>query len=260
MSDPSSLSEADLDILRSMSGPMTAADVPRLLRPFIYGDPKVGKTDLVARICQELNLSPMWIYSDSGRSTVLKYPDVADRTSFIPFDSFAQIRLLVKAREEGYEPFCNHNAIVLDTVSTQVNNMLRIVVKERPLPKEQPHPSVEGWGHYRMVESARKDTVDVLTRSDMHVFYLAHVRDPNKDDKEKKRFSIRPAGPEATYRVIAQEANLIGWLYKEGKELQRQIQFNQTLQETAGTQIPTIEEKTYKTQDVPGLLAKYVNG
>lgn len=253
------MDEKDLESLREMGETKTLADIPKLVRGYIYGDPGTGKTDFVARVCQELNLSPIWVYSDSGYSTVFKYPDVAERTTFIPFDSFAQIRLISQAHDEGHEPYSKHDTLVWDTVSTGTNNMLRTVVKLKPLPSEQKDPSIEAWGHYRMVESAMKDTIDVLTKSNLHVFYLAHIRDPTDKDKEKKRFAIRPAGPEATYRIIAQEANLIGWLFKEGKDNQRQIQFSGTLQETAKTQIPTIQEKTYPVAQVPELLSKYVN-
>lgn len=253
------MDEKQLEQLMSMGGSRTVADVQKLIRAYFYSDPKVGKTDLTAQICQELGLSPIWVTTDSGWSTVLKYPEVADRTRFETFDSFKQIRLLLQAHQEGYEPYASYDTIVIDTASRAIDNMLRIVVAEKPLPKEQQDPSIEAWGHYRMVESSVKDTVKLLMNSDMHVFYLAHIRDPNDKDKEKKRFAIRPAGPEACYRVIAQEANLIGWLFPEGRENQRKIQFKPTLQETAGTQIPTIEEKIYQVQEVPKLLAKYVN-
>jgi hypothetical protein len=253
------MDENQLEQLMAMGGSRTMADVRKLIRAYFYSDPKVGKTDLTAQICQELGLSPIWVTTDSGWSTVLKYPEIAERTRFETFDSFAQLRLIVQAHQEGYEPYASHDTLVIDTASRAIDDMLRVVVAERPLPKEQLHPSIEAWGHYRMVESSLKDTIKVIKESDMHVFYLAHIRDPNDKDKEKKRFAIRPAGPEACYRLIAQEANLIGWLLKEGQKLERKIQFNPTLQETAGTQIPTIEEKTYLTTEVPKLLAKYVN-
>lgn len=236
---------------------MAGGEVKKLLRPFIYGDPKVGKTDLTARTCQEANLTPMWLYSDSGYSTVYKFPELADRARFIPYDGLTQVRLLVKAREEGIEPFCNYDTLVWDTASTAINSTLRSLVNEKPMPKEQQDRELEAWGHYRLAEAAMKDTVAVLTKSNMHIFYLAHIRDPNQQDKEKKRFAIRPAGPEATYRVIAQEANLIGWLYKDkGKRL---LDLVGSLQVTAGTQIPTLDEKLYPIEDIPKLLTKYVN-
>lgn len=251
------MDEKQLEQLMSIGGSRTMADVKKLIRAYFYSDPKIGKTDLTAQICQELGLSPIWVTTDSGWTTILKYPDVADRVRFETFDSFKQIRLIVEAHNEGYEPYASHDSIVIDTASRAVDDMLREVVALHPLPKEQQHPSIEAWGHYRLVESSVKDTVKMLKDSDMHVFYLAHIRDPNDKDKEKKRFAIRPAGPEACYRVIAQEANLIGWLYKEKDE--RKVQFNPTLQETAGTQIPTIQEKTYPVNQIPQLLNKYIN-
>jgi AAA domain len=253
------MDEKTLEQLKSMGGAMTLADVPRLIRPFIYGDPGVGKTQLAAEICLEVGLNPIWVTSDSGWSTVLKYPDLAKRTYKVLFDSFEHIRLMVQAKEEGLEPFCNYDTVVLDTVSTQISMMLRTVTKLKPLPGEQKDPSIPGWGHYQMIENAMKDTVEVLSKSGMHVIYLAHIRDPTEKDKEKKRFAIRPAGPEATYRIIAQEANLIGWLHKENRDSERLIQFSPTLQETAKTQVPTILEQTYSTKLVPELISKYIN-
>lgn len=261
------LDEETLEKLKSIGGPRTLADVQKLVRAYVYGDPGVGKTDFFVKICRELNLSPIWVTADSGYSTVLKYPDVAERTYFTNFDSFSQLRLLAQAHDEGHEPFCNYDTLIWDTVSTSVNNTLRELVKIKPLSQDNkpitvrelgdPSLAIEAWGHYRMVESLMKTLVPVLNKSGMHIFYSAHIRDPTDKDKEKKRFAIRPAGPEATYRVIAQEANLLGWLYKEGKE--RLIQFEPTLRETAKTQIPTIQEKTYKVTEVPELLNKYVN-
>jgi hypothetical protein len=251
------LTDIILEQLISMGGEGETGS-RKLLRPFIYGDPKIGKTDLVARICVELGLKPMWFYSDSGISTLDKFPELAARTRFIPYDGLTQVRLITKAREEGVEPFCNYDTLVWDTVSTAINSTLRALVREKPLgPKEQADPDLEGWGHYRLAEANMKDTVAKLTKSGMHVFYIAHIRDPNDKDKEKKRFAIRPAGPEATYRVIAQEANLIGWLYKDqGK---RKLDLVGSLQVTAGTQIPTLAEKLYPVEEIPKLLAKYVN-
>lgn len=251
------MDEKQLALLKSLGGPRTLADIPRLVRPYIYGDPGTGKTDLAVKIVDAIGGTPIWITGDSGWSTVLKYPEVAERTYFSEFDSFAAMRLMVQAREEGIEPFCDCDTLVWDTASTGINSMLRTVVREKPLPGESKDPSIEAWGHYRMVESALKDTVEVFRKSSMHVIYLAHIRDPTDKDKEKKRFAIRPAGPEACYRIIAQEANLIGWLYKEKEN--RLLQVNPTLQETAKTQIPTIEEKSYPVAEIPKLLAKYVN-
>jgi hypothetical protein len=253
------LTPEQLEILRGMGEPMSAAKIPRFLRAFIYGDPGHGKTHLVAELVQELNLKPIWVSTDSGWTTVTKFPYVAERTWKIPFDSFAHIRLMVQAHNEGIEPFCGYDTLIWDTVSTSINTMLRYLVETKKLPKEQADPSVEGRGHYRMVEAGLKDTVKLLTESNLHVIYTAHIRDPTDQDREKKRFAIRPAGPEASYRVIAQEVNLLGWLYKENRGSERLIQFEPTLQETAKTQIPTIREKTYKVTEIPELISKFIN-
>lgn len=256
------LTSQELEFLRDMGGPKSMADIRKLIRMYVYGDPGVGKTDLIAKICLELGLKPLWVWTDSGYSTVLKYPELAERTWFIPFESLSQVRMMAQANFEGIEPFCNYDALVWDTTSTAINNVLRNLVKLKKFPKEQPDPSVEGWPHYRMAEANMKDTVEVLSKSSMHIFYSAHIREPSDKDQQKKKFAIRPAGPEACYRTVAQEANLIGWLYKEkqpGQAGERLIQFEPTLTETAKTQVPTITETTHKVKLVPELISKYVN-
>ena len=252
------MKQADLDKLRSMGDPVSALHEPRLIRSFFYGDPGVGKTDLVARIVDTLKLKPIWLTTDSGWTTMLNYPYVAQETWRIPYDSFGHIRLLVEAHDEGIEPFCNYDTLVWDTASTGINLTLRELVKTTPFPKEQYHKDIECRGHYRLVESKLKDTVDMLKDSKLHVMYTAHIRDPTDEDKGKKRFAIRPAGPEASYKVIAQEVNLIGWIYKETRGSERLIQFEPTLAETAKTQISAIKEGTYKANDLPALLDKWV--
>ena len=251
------MDEAALAILKGMGGPMNADDIPKLARLFIYGDPGVGKTDLTARIIQAYGGKPIWLYTDSGISTVTKFPELAKETWFAPFDGFNQVRLIAQARDEGIEPFCNYDTLVLDTVSTAGINVLRELVETNPMPGEQKHRNIEAWGHYRLLENSLKDTIKVLNRSGMHTIYLAHIRDPTEKDKEKKRFAIRPAGSEGAYRVVAQEVNAIGWLYKDRDG--RKIQFSATLQETAKTQIPTVDEKTYPVNQVPELISKYIN-
>lgn len=245
-----------LNQLASLGEPMSLLQEPRLLRAYIYGDPKVGKTDLTAKIVQALGEKAIWLSTDSGWTTVLKYPEIAADVWKMPFDSFKQIRLIIQAHDEGVEPYCDYNVLVVDTIGKAIDMMLRILVKKKPLEKEQYDEMLEARGHYRMVEQLLKDTVEMVNKSGMHVIYTSHIRNPNDEDRKQKRFAIRPDAPEASFRVLAREVNLIGWLYKENV---RKIQFNPTLTEIAGTQISTIQEKTYRVEEVPELISKFIN-
>lgn len=201
------------------------------------------------------------VSTDSAWTVLLNNSDTAANVIKFDFDGLAQIRAIAQANIEGIEPFCNYKSLLWDTASTGCNNVLRKLVAGKPLDsKHQIDPTVEGWPHYRMLECAVRDTVEVLNKSNLHIIYTAHLRDPNDNDKAKKRFAIRPAMPEGSYKAIAQEVNFIGWLYQEkAGDKARKIQLEGTLQETAKSQIPTIPQGTYLTSQIPELVQKWVN-
>ncbi len=246
--------------LRAMGAPMDLSEVENLVRLYLYGDFGVGKTDLAVKIVQVImevtGKKTIWLTTDSGWTTVKKYPEVSKNVWKQDFDSFKQIRLLCQAHDEGIEPFVDYGILVVDTVGKAIDMMLRYLVKAKPLDKEQYDEMLEARGHYRMVEQLLKDTVEVVNKSKMHVIYTSHIRFPNEDDRKNRKFSIRPDAPEASFKVIARESNAIGWLYKDaGKRL---IQFEPTLKETAKIQIPGFEEKTYPVEEIPDLIRKFL--
>lgn len=229
----------------------------RLFRGLLYGDPGAGKTDLAAKIVQAIGGRAAWFTTDSNWVVVQKYPDVASQVRRFKFDSFAQLRLFAQAHNEKVEGYEDFKTIVWDTASTGIDNMLRQMVDLKKYPKEQVDPLVEGRPHYRIVERALSDTVKVLNETDLNVIYLMHIKDPSDADKEKRRFAIRPKAPEASYNVIAQEVQMIGWLHKESKGSGRLLQLEGTLRETGKCQVPGILEKTYPVEEIPNLIRNW---
>lgn len=246
--------QAELDKFRE---PLSIASHPRKLRAFLYGDPGAGKTSLAGQLVE--NRGAVFA-TDSAWVVLLDNPELAGKIDKWDFQGFSQIRAFVEAHNEGIEPYASYDTLIWDTVAKSIDNILRTLVDAKKYPKEQSDPLVEGWPHYRQVERALVDTIRVLNASDLNVIYTAHVRDPNSQDKEKKRFAIRPNAPEACYRALAQEVQLIGWLYNEGRDAKEpSIQVKGTLQETAKSQISTIPQGTYKVSQIPPLVQKWRN-
>jgi len=247
--------DADLQReLESFREPLSIESAPRKLRAFLYGDPGSGKTTLAAQLVESKGA----LFSTDSAWVVLQNSPLAEKVDRWPFQGFSQIRAFVQAHEEGIEPYASYDTLIWDTVAKAIDNTLRTLVDAKKYPKEQSDPLVEGWPHYRQVERALTDTIKVLNASDLNVIYTAHIRDPNTQDKEKKRFAIRPNSPEACYRQIAQEVQLIGWLYNEGRDAKEpKIQLKGTLQETAKSQIPTIPQGTYRVSEIPPLVNKW---
>lgn len=244
--------KAELDRFRT---PMSVADAPRRLRAFFYGDPGAGKTTLAGQLVE--NRGAIFT-TDSAWVVLLDNPEVASKIDQWPFQGFAQIRAFAEAHMEGIEPYASYDTIIWDTVAKAVDNTLRVLVGAKKYPKEQQDPDVEAWPHYRQVERALIDTIAVLNKSDLNVIYTAHIRDPSTQDKEKKRFAIRPNSPNACYQAIAQEVQLIGWLFNENaKSTEPSIQLKGTLQETAKSQISTLPQGTYKVSQIPGKIREW---
>jgi len=250
----------DLAKLEAMGEPSSVWEEQRLVRALFYGDYGAGKTTLAAQIAKVIGGKTCLITTDSAWTVLHKDPDLAREITRFDFDSFAAIKLMIEAHNEGIEPWASYRTFIWDTFSTSVDRVLRFLVKAKPFPNQQVDPTLEAYPHYRMAANGVKEIVDLFKKSDLNVVYLAHIRFPSESDKEKKKqFAIRPKAPEDAYSVIAQEVQLIGWLYREGREAQRKVQFQGTTQETGKSQISTIPEATYPANQIPELIQKWIN-
>lgn len=249
------------EALEALCQPMSLAKEKRLFRALFYGDPGNGKTSLAFEIIKRLGGRTALLTTDSAWTVIYQdqFKDLLDITDRYPFAGFSQVKALLEAREEGIEPYASYENLVLDTVSTGVDTVMRKLVdtvKDPKVKAQQPHDLVEGWPHYRITERALRDTVNLLNRTDLNIIYTAHIREPNENDKAKKRFAIRPNMPQASYNVVAQEVSLIGWLHVEkGRYL---IQTQPTLTETAKSQIATIPQTVMETSQIPDLVEKWM--
>lgn len=254
--------DADLKAsLEASCKPISLTEEKKLFRALFYGDPGAGKTSLAIECIKMLGGRTALVTTDSAWSVIFNQDKaVLEEIDRYPFSGFSQITALLEARSEGIEPYASYNNLIWDTVSTGVDGVMRNLVDkitDNKIRAQQPHPLVEGWPHYRIAERALRDTVNLLNKTDLNIIYTAHIREPNENDKAKKRFAIRPNMPQASFNVVAQEVSLIGWLHVEkSKHL---IQTAPTLTETAKSQIPTIPQGIMEVSQIPELVKKWRN-
>lgn len=260
------MAEVDPSLLEALNAtckPINLADEQKQFRALFYGDPGAGKTSLAVECVKVLGGRTALITTDSAWSVIYKQePEVLDKIDRIPFAGFSQIVTLAAARDEGIYPYAGYSNLIWDTVSTGVDSVMRKLVDgitDKKIRAQQPHDLVEGWPHYRITERALRDAINVLNKTDLNIIYTAHIRDPNEQDKAKKRFAIRPNMPQASFNVVAQEVSLIGWLHTEVKGGKYLIQTQPTLTETAKSQIPTIPQGILEVSEIPELVAKWRN-
>lgn len=245
-----------LDRLKQELSPVTASDEDFKFRGILYGDFGCGKTDLGIKIANLLGKKILLVYSDSAWTTILKYPEISSKTDKVPFGGLSQIKALLDGRDAGIPPYCDYDVLMWDTVSTSTDNVLRNLVASKGNSDKVPlnMKGLEEYSHYRWLEVLYKELIPRLRNSDLHIIYTAHKRDPKEKDVEKGVVWVRPAFPEATFYVVGRESNMIGYMYKNDSGGQRYIQLSGTREVAAKCQVPGIDEKTYKVEEIVPLL------
>lgn len=243
------------DLLRIAEGSTTVAHERRLLRALFYGDFGSGKSTTALHCIEEKGI---WVTTDSAWVVIDKYPELRNKVHRFNFTGFNQLRVFCEAKEEGIEPWASADTLIWDTFTGSIDTTLYNMLNDKNFRfTDQRHPEVPSWTHFGLIQRKMRETVDVLSKSGYNVIYLGHIREPNEQDREKKRFAIRANAPEASYNIVAREVALLGWLYKEGKGDKKLIQFEGTLREQAKSQLSTIQESTYELNQIPELVRKW---
>lgn len=243
------------ELERIAQGSTTVAHERRLLRALFYGDFGSGKSTTALKCIEDKGI---WITTDSAWVVIDKYPELRDKVTRFPFTGFSQIRSFCEAKDEGIEPWASADTLIWDTATGSIKSTLNNFLNDPRMKfSDQRHPDVPSWTHYGIIERKLLETVDVLSKSQYNVIYLGHMREPNDQDREKKRFAVRANAPEASYNIIAREVQLIGWLFKEAQGGKRKIQFEGTLREQAKSQLSTITEMTYNLDQIPELVNQW---
>lgn len=241
--------------LKSLGNPLSLSEVSPKYSIWIYGEPGSGKTDLAGRLIAQSGKPAALISSDSAWVTLLKNPKAAELTTRYPYSGFSQVRAIAQAAIEGIEPYCNYGTLVWDTLSTSIEWTLGKLVQSKKF-RDQIDSEAASWTHYNLVQRALGPVVDDLNKAPFDVIYLSHVRQPNEQDAKKQIFAIRPNTPEACFRQVAGEVQLIGWLNKEKTGGKRVLQVEGTNTTTAKSQIFSIPEGKYPVEEIPALIAK----
>src|SRR5687768_2523238 len=227
MGNQITMDQAFLDLLNKYTDDFEGMKQRKLLRALIYGDPGAGKTTLAYNMVRERGII---LHADSAWQVLYKYPELQKKITPVPFEGFSQVRAIAQAHREGIEPWCTYDTLIWDPVSSCVDIVLRNLVelKKKTIDwvKNQPDPEVEGWPHYRIASRKLLDAVVDVNKSDLNVIYVAHVKEPNEKNEQKKikpSMKLAPDLPAACFKVLHKEVLLLGLAYKEHRNDKRLI-------------------------------------
>ena len=243
--------------------PVPLGEAPRLVRALIYGDFGSGKSTLVAKIIEALGIKALAITADSCWPAMLKVPGAdIERLSYKSYggsseetktNAYGQLLEVAKKLGDG----SRYQAIDLDPVSSMIDIGRRHYTRVKKF-ADQRDKDVSSWTHFNLVKDKFTDTIEVLTATQCHVFYVCHARFPSEEEKSKARGVVRPSPPEQTFVEIAKECNLIAYCFKENRGEKRKVQTEGTLKEVAKSQIPTVPEGIFPQEELPGLIQEWV--
>lgn len=246
-----------LNALQDMTLPMSAEDTKSPFRCLLYGDYGAGKTWLSGQIGKAISGKQLFVTTDDNWVVLNKDLDVWNSVYRVPYEGFTQMELIAAAHTAGIEPYVQAKTLTWDAVSTGLQITLRNLVDLKKFPKQQMDPEIEGFAHYRMIRNMLRKTILELHKSKLNIIYTAHIRDPLGSEQGDTKFATRANMPEASYSVLAEQVQAIGWVYKEKKGGKRLVQFEGTVREAAKSQLPTIEEATYSVEEIPELVRKW---
>lgn len=253
------MNEAQLiKLIKESPPPVKSSEGVRFLRALLYGDFSVGKTDLAVKMLYEIGCRKILaVTSDSAWVTWLKYPEISDCIERVEFVGYSQVQAMMAARAAGMAPYSEYDGMLFDTFSTAHTNVLSSIVDQKTFADQQ-HPESPGWTTYNVGTTGAKKTISALRRSNLHIVYTAHLREPSETETKANKLQSRANIPEQAYKALAQEVNLIGLLSKERAGGERSIQVDMTNRVAAKNLISTLTQPKYNVNDVPKLIREWV--
>lgn len=247
-----------LKALDGMAPPVKSTEGTRYLRALLYGDFSVGKTDLAVKMLYEIGCRKILaVTSDSAWVTWLKYPEIAECIERVEFEGYSHVQAMMAARKVGRAPYSEYDGMLFDTFSTAHTNVLSTIVDQKTFADQQ-HPDSPGWTTYNVGTTGAKKTIAAIRKSELHVVYTAHLREPSDAETKANKLQSRANIPEQVYKAVAQEVNLIGMLSKERVGGERSIQVDMTNRVAAKNLIATLTQPKYNVNDVPKLIREWV--
>lgn len=233
----------------------------------LYGEFGTRKTTTGLRTSRK---RAILLHADRGWNVYQNHPEEFKSENIIPlkYEGLAQVRAIVEAVVENQEPFNDVDLIQLDTVSQMQENYIDwlgenfvIFGREKATPKpgvKEQEVALTGLPDYHLTRNKMRPVIELLVNAPVNTLFLAHVREPNAMEKQAGKLERRPNLTEAVYKIVARDAQFIGYMQREGDKYT--VDFTPKKTQSAKSQIPALTDKKINTDDLPKILWAWQDG
>lgn len=256
------LSTADKSRLAKMPDAMLEKPPP-YLKSVIYGDAGMHKTVTSCSIGNTLLLA-----ADPGWVSVQNHPDIWRTTTPIPFMGFRQLETLALALFWQEPPYDQYDTFVVDTLAfiqeNYIDDLIRsgkfkkdtrpeFVVRDPKAAEDLVIKELPGVDDYHAAKNILRGPCRDLMKAPLNVIFLAHEREPSREELKNNYRLVRPDVTEALYKIIFRDAHLVGRTSKNPKG-QRIIDFNGTDRQAAKSRIAKLNDRQILAEDFPRII------
>jgi AAA domain len=253
------------DKARLTKMPKPMFDPPAYLKAIIYGDFGTAKTVTCSTLGRTLVIA-----GDPGWVSIKNHPDIWKNVTVLPFAGFRQLETLAIALYWQYEEWAEYDTVVIDPIALvqedYVDDLLRagkynkdtrpqfqvtdekaaadLVIKELP-----------GLDDYHAAKNVLRSPCRDLMKAPLNVIFIAHEREPTREEEKRGTKNVRPDVTEALYKVISRDVHLIGRTSTESR--QRIIDFQGTSRQAAKSRIALLNDRQIIVEDFPKAIKKW---
>lgn len=245
---------------------LSVEDPPTYLKAVIYGDAGKHKTVTACSLGKTLLLA-----ADPGWISVKNHPDIWKNVKVMQFLGFRQLETLAVALYHQTPPFDQYDTFVIDTLAfiqeDYVDALLRagkfnkdtrpkFIIKDQKAADDLVLEEIPGLDDYHAAKNILRGPCRTLMKSPLNVIFLAHEREPSREELANRIRLLRPDVTEALYKIIYRDAHLVGRTYKDDKG-NRIIDFNGSNIQAAKSRITVLNDRKIYAEQFPKAIKKW---
>lgn len=204
----------EIDELKStvQKGP----EAPLYFKGFFYGEYGTWKTVTSTKLSRRRALI---VITDQGWTSNNNHPELVDNFDIVEYTGLSQLSSIA---EWSKDPEFPYDIVIIDTISQIQEEYLDFLIEEITWSQNFREKSqvkrrgsalegveVPGRADYHVTRNKMRAPIKALMKAPVDVVFIAHLREPNEQDRATGNLQKRPSMTDTVYKLIAREASVM---------------------------------------------------